>query len=103
MLTIVRPSCSLPRCARTIGPPQPVYDILDAGCGTGLCGVLLKPLARSLTGVDLSASMLKKAKQRGIYDRLVEDEITRFLSEHVAAFDVVASATRSATSATWLR
>lgn len=72
--------------------PQPVYDILDAGCGTGLCGVLLKPFARALTGVDLSASMLKKAKQRGIYDRLVEDEITRFLGEHVAAFDIVASA-----------
>jgi predicted TPR repeat methyltransferase len=76
----------------TLGTPQPVYDILDAGCGTGLCGVLLKPFAHSLTGVDLSASMLKKAKERRMYDRLVEDEITRFLNEHVAAFDVVASA-----------
>lgn len=75
-----------------LGAPQPVYDILDAGCGTGLCGVLLKPFARALTGVDLSASMLKKAEQRGIYDLLVEGEITRFLGEHAAAFDVVASA-----------
>jgi predicted TPR repeat methyltransferase len=27
--------------------------VLDAGCGTGLCGPLLKPFARHLVGVDL--------------------------------------------------
>jgi predicted TPR repeat methyltransferase len=36
-------------------------DILDAGCGTGLCGLLLRPYARNLVGVDLSSKMLKKA------------------------------------------
>ena len=30
-------------------------DVLDAGCGTGLCGPLVAPYARRLVGVDLSA------------------------------------------------
>ena len=29
-------------------------DVLDAGCGTGLCGPLIAPYARRLVGVDLS-------------------------------------------------
>ena len=69
-----------------------VYDILDAGCGTGLCGPLLKPYSRSLTGVDLSPGMLARARAREIYDSLHEDEITRFLAARVATFDVIASA-----------
>jgi predicted TPR repeat methyltransferase len=75
-----------------LGTPGRLYDVLDAGCGTGLCGPLLKPYACSLTGVDLSPGMLTKARTREAYDRLHEDEITRFLAAHVAAFDVIASA-----------
>src|SRR5262249_4785687 len=29
-------------------------DILDLGCGTGLCGTVFKPFAKSLAGIDLS-------------------------------------------------
>ena len=50
-------------------------DILDAGCGTGLSGLDFKQYARSLTGVDLSPEMLKLAKDRGIYDELLETEL----------------------------
>lgn len=52
---------------------------------------MLKPYARSLTGVDLSPGMLAKARAREAYDRLHEDEITHFLAANVA-FDVIASA-----------
>jgi predicted TPR repeat methyltransferase len=45
-------------------------DILDLGCGTGLCGAAVKPLAKILVGVDLSPGMIQKARERGIYDRL---------------------------------
>jgi predicted TPR repeat methyltransferase len=69
-----------------------VNDVLDAGCGTGLCGPLLKPHAHSLTGVDLSPGMLAKARLRSVYDSLVEAELERFLRDHPGAFDVVASA-----------
>ena len=45
-------------------------DVLDAGCGTGLCGVLVAPFARRLTGVDLSEGMLAHAK-----DKILEAEL----------------------------
>src|SRR5882724_701396 len=38
-----------------------LLDVLDIGCGTGLCGPLLRPWARTLVGVDLSPKMLAKA------------------------------------------
>ena len=40
-------------------------DVLDAGCGTGLCGPLLSPYARHLVGVDLSDGMLDAGKGEG--------------------------------------
>lgn len=66
--------------------------ILDAGCGTGLCGPLLQPLARHLIGVDLSPGMLEKAAQRRCYDSLVEDELEAFLLQNESSFDIVVSA-----------
>ena len=44
--------------------PAKALDILDAGCGTGLCGPLLAPYARRLVGVDLSDGMLKHAREK---------------------------------------
>jgi predicted TPR repeat methyltransferase len=78
--------------ADVLEPPQRSLDVLDAGCGTGLCGPLLQPYAQSLTGVDLSGGMLARARARAVYDRLVEDEIVRFLMERPAHYDVVVSA-----------
>lgn len=71
---------------------KPALDVLDAGCGTGLCGPMLKPYARRLSGVDLSAGMLAKAAERGGYDKLHEAELTAWLSSHPAAYDLVVSA-----------
>ncbi len=67
-------------------------DILDAGCGTGLCAPLLRPLASRLTGVDISAGMTEKARERGGYDELVVEELTAFMRARPAAFDIVISA-----------
>ena len=64
-------------------------DIADAGCGTGLCASALRPLARRLVGVDLSPEMLEKARQRRLYDALVEAELTAFLGQNPAAFDLI--------------
>jgi predicted TPR repeat methyltransferase len=72
--------------------PNANLDILDAGCGTGLCGPLLRPYARKLVGVDLSAKMLTKAAGRKIYDDLFKYELTDFLARHSQAYDVIASA-----------
>lgn len=66
-------------------------DVLDAGCGTGLCAVHLRPYARTLTGVDLSAGMLERARDRG-YDALVEAELEGFLLGRKHGFDLIAAA-----------
>ena len=66
--------------------------ILDAGCGTGLCGPLLRSSARQLVGVDLSAGMLAKARERKVYDELHESELVAFMRAHPKGFDVVISA-----------
>jgi predicted TPR repeat methyltransferase len=86
------PQLLLDAVAAVLGPPRSACDILDAGCGTGLCGPLLAPYARSLSGVDLSQKMLVRARARGTYDRLHEEEITCFLAARDSSFDVIASA-----------
>ena len=54
---------------------NPVGVVVDLGCGTGLCGPGLRPLARRLVGVDLSPGMLAEARSRGVYDALVEADL----------------------------
>jgi predicted TPR repeat methyltransferase len=67
-------------------------DVLDAGCGTGLCGPLVARYARRLVGVDLSERMLAQARERKIYDELVKGELTAYLSDSTESFDVIVSA-----------
>ena len=78
--------------AAALGAPTAGLAIADLGCGTGLCGPLLAPWARRLVGCDLSAGMLERARGRGVYDELHKAELTAFLREHPAAFDVIVSA-----------
>jgi predicted TPR repeat methyltransferase len=71
---------------------NPTLDILDLGCGTGLSGEALTNLAKNLVGIDLSKEMLKIAKAKNIYHRLIQDEIHHALShERRASFDIVVS------------
>jgi predicted TPR repeat methyltransferase len=74
------------------GEPGKSLDILDAGCGTGLCGPLVAAFARRLVGVDLSGRMLAQAEQRHVYDQLVKGELTGYLRDAHDAFDVIVSA-----------
>jgi predicted TPR repeat methyltransferase len=76
---------------KRIGPALKL-DVLDAGCGTGLCGPLLRPVAQRLVGVDLSDGMVSKARLRGLYDELVVQELCEFMRSRPGAFDVVLSA-----------
>ena len=77
---------------RPLVAAQPSLDVLDLGCGTGLCGALLKPWARSLVGVDLSSKMLDEARAKQVYDELVVGEIGAFLATQRAAFDLIVAA-----------
>ena len=72
--------------------PSKRLDVLDAGCGTGLCGPLVAPYARRLAGVDLSDGMLAHAKEKNVYDVLERAELTQHLRKHRDAFDLIVSA-----------
>jgi len=73
-------------------PQDCSLDVVDAGCGTGLCAGFLRPLARRLVGIDLSSGMLARARVRGEYDELVEAEIVSWLNRQRGNFDLIISA-----------
>ena len=77
---------------RSATPRSQGLDVLDAGCGTGLCGPLVAPYARRLVGVDLSEGMLAQARRRNVYDELIRSELTAYLDSCTDAFDVIVSA-----------
>ena len=73
-------------------PPGGVSEALDAGCGTGLCGPLIRPLAARLTGVDLSPRMLERAEIRNVYDVLACGDLVAFLARAERRFDLIVAA-----------
>ncbi len=77
---------------RHLPPPAAQLVVLDAGCGTGLCGPLVAPWARTLAGVDLSRGMLDQAQTKGVYADLYKAELTEFLQLSPGQWDVVLSA-----------
>lgn len=81
-------------CVRRLaGAPAKALAVLDAGCGTGLCGPLLAPWAKRLEGVDLSSKMVAQARRRGVYDELHVAELVAHLAARApGALDLVVSA-----------
>lgn len=77
---------------QVLGAAESDLEILDLGCGTGLCGPLLRDLARKLVGVDLSPKMIEKARARNLYDELLVGDITASLLAPGRQFDLVVAA-----------
>jgi predicted TPR repeat methyltransferase len=75
-----------------MGQDVPCANLLDVGCGTGLCGTLLRTLTRHLVGVDLSPAMIEKARARAIYDELHVGELCAFMHGQERAFDAIVAA-----------
>jgi len=71
-------------CSRLIRPYR-FGPTLDLGCGTGLMGRALEGLCERIAGVDLSPSMLEKARKAKLYDELHEGELVAFLSSRAEA------------------
>jgi predicted TPR repeat methyltransferase len=92
MLRYCGPELVALRLARARGEGRGALDVCDAGCGTGLLGPLLRPHARSLTGVDLSPKMLDKARERGVYDALATADLGQHLAASPGAYDVITAA-----------
>lgn len=69
------------------------WEILDLGCGTGLCAPLLRPVAKGLRGVDASSEMVARARERGRYDEVwVADLVYALAMEPAASLDLLTAA-----------
>ena len=86
------PELVMAAVADALGDPKGELVVLDAGCGTGWCGPLLRPYARRLIGVDLSPAMIEQARARQVYDDLVVAELTAYLEGSCGSCDLLASA-----------
>jgi predicted TPR repeat methyltransferase len=86
------PALCLEVVRRRLGEPRGRRRVLDAGCGTGLCGPLLRPYARELVGVDLSRGMLDRARARSVYDVLEPGELGAWIAADRPRFDLIVSA-----------
>jgi predicted TPR repeat methyltransferase len=64
-------------------------EVLDLGCGTGLCAGVLRPYAHNLVGVDLSGGMLGKARERDLYDRLDQADLLEALAGDAGRWDLI--------------
>jgi predicted TPR repeat methyltransferase len=73
-------------------PRRDYASVLDLGCGTGLCGPLLEPRAARMTGIDLAAGMLERARALDVYDRLERAEVVAWLEAAEERFDLIVSA-----------
>lgn len=56
--------------------------ILDLGCGSGLVAERLKNNENSFIGVDISPKMLELARNKNVYDELVESDIEAYLQQN---------------------
>jgi len=73
--------------------PRRNLRVLDLGCGTGLCGVQFADCFSQLTGVDLSAAMLEKARARNLYTELFDASLGEWLETATPrSFDLVLAA-----------
>jgi len=61
---------------------------LDLGCGTGLAGEVFRPMSRELHGLDVSAKMLAKAEEKGLYDLLEREDIESFITACHRTYDL---------------
>ncbi len=86
------PSLVVEAIGQAVGTAHCDLDVLDVGCGTGLCAEGLRPFARTLVGVDLSARMLERARTRKLYDSLVECDLVEHMTRNPGAYDLLASA-----------
>lgn len=80
---------------QAIGPYVPLNNpeikVLDLGCGTGLCGIYFRDLARVLVGVDVSMPMLEHAQSSTAYDALCCGDINQLILGH-EYFDIIIAA-----------
>ena len=67
-------------------------NVIDLGCGTGLCGKFLKNKSSNLIGIDISPRILEKADKKNIYDKLICSNFIDYLKKTSSQFDLFVAA-----------
>ena len=81
------------RARQYASSPEEKWNVLDLGCGTGLLGLAIAPYARHLVGVDLSAKMLARARDRNLYHRLDQMDLLSMMKlEARSSYDAIVAA-----------
>jgi SAM-dependent methyltransferase len=68
--------------------PGPGAATLDLGCGEGRVGALLRDLGHAPSGVDASPTLCAAARERGVYEEVVEADAAAMPFDD-GAFDVI--------------
>lgn len=82
------------RCAEALKDftADQTAPILDFGCGTGLSGLALKLAGfETIDGLDLSADMLEKAREKGVYRTLSQIDADTPLSHTPGDYAAIAA------------
>lgn len=71
---------------------QRFSNVLDLGCGTGLCAQEIAEFAQSIVGVDVAPSMVQKARATGLYREVIEGDLVEALRARPDVFDLIIAA-----------
>lgn len=71
---------------------QRYQAVLDLGCGTGLCGELLRGSATAIDGVDISGAMIEQARTTGAYRTLAHVDVQTYMESTMEQYDLVLAA-----------
>jgi predicted TPR repeat methyltransferase len=71
---------------------QDAQIVLDAGCGSGGLGALIRPKVGRLDGVDMSPEMVEKARLKEIYDTLETGDLFEFLALRPNTYNAIVAA-----------
>jgi len=77
---------------RAVPVEGPFWNVLDIGCGTGLCGPLFRDVAAHLSGVDLAPKMIDEARDKAVYDELQTRDLLEELEAHRRDLDLILAA-----------
>lgn len=69
--------------------PQTFQNTLEIGCGTGLCGGIIKEFSAHLIGIDIAEKMIAKAQKNPHYDETITIDAQNYLTQHPQTFDLI--------------
>ena len=76
-----------PSCWTSTWTPR-IARVLDAGCGTGLVGEVLRRLGyENIDAMDYSEDMLSEARKKSVYKELMQEDLSRRMDIPDNAYD----------------